>query len=68
MTTYPANGRRSGGLTGVPGTSASLTFGGLVPTRRNHPNDRRSAPTNLSDLNIDSELSESGPVAPAEAY
>ena len=33
-----------------------------MPTRRNHPNDRRPAPTNLSDLNIDSELSESGPV------
>lgn len=33
-----------------------------MPTRRIHPYDRRPAPTNLSDLNIDNELSESGPV------
>lgn len=33
-----------------------------MPTRRNHPYDRRPAPTNLSDLNIDNELSESGHV------
>lgn len=33
-----------------------------MPTRRNHPRARRQAPTNLSDLNIASELSESGPV------
>ena len=33
-----------------------------MPTRRNTHPDRRPAPTNLSDLNIDNELSESGPV------
>lgn len=33
-----------------------------MPTRRNTHPDWRPAPTNLSDLNIDNELAESGPV------